>query len=208
MSEKYYGKVNFQSRLRVLVDMDQVLCNFEEHLLAEFQRKHPDKPFIPLTERRGFYARDQYVKLGEDLPDKIRDIYNSPNFFRSLPEIPGACQAVKQMAEMNGVDVFICTSPLVSYQFCLKEKFEWIEEHLGSEWLDKIILTKDKTVVNGHILIDDRPNIKGAVERPIWEQIVFTACHNLHSNLKGKKRLGNWTDGTWRELILDYQKRV
>lgn len=40
-------------------------------------------------------------------------------------------------------------------------QFEWIDKHLGPEWLDKIVLTKDKTMVNGHILIDDRPNIKG-----------------------------------------------
>ena len=40
-------------------------------------------------------------------------------------------------------------------------QFAWIEEHLGEDWLDKIIITKDKTVVNGHVLIDDRPNIKG-----------------------------------------------
>ncbi|XP_005102318.1 5'(3')-deoxyribonucleotidase, cytosolic type isoform X1 [Aplysia californica] len=206
------GKNSFRNhserKLLVLVDMDQVLCDFEMRLLQEFQSRHPNDPFIPLEERRTFYARDQYAKIRADLADNIRDIYNSEGFFRDLPEIPGACDAMKELKEMEGVDVFICSSPLTSYEFCLKEKFQWIEEHLGQEWLDKIILTKDKTVANGHVLIDDRPNIKGAIRKPIWEHVVFTACHNVHSDIRGKRRLDNWTDGSWRDLILDLQMRV
>lgn len=32
---------------------------------------------------------------------------------------------------------------------------------MGNDWAGKIILTPDKTLINGHLLIDDRPNIKG-----------------------------------------------
>lgn len=42
-------------------------------------------------------------------------------------------------------------------------QFRWIEKHLGKHWCDKIIITKDKTMANGHLLIDDKPNISGIV---------------------------------------------
>jgi len=199
--------IHCQRRLRILVDMDMVMCDFEAQLLINFKSKYPNEPFIPLEERRGFYARDQYAKIRPDLADKVRGIYNSKGFLRGLPELPGAVNAVKEMSQMEDIDVFICTAPLNSYKFCLEEKFAWIEEHLGEDWLDKIIITKDKTVVNGHVLIDDRPNIKGAVKKPTWEHVLFSACHNRDVNPKGK-RLDNWTDGSWRDLVLDFRKKI
>ena len=57
-----FGKQQLQPRLRILVDMDMVLCDFEHQLLKDYKIKHPNEPFIPLEDRRGFYARDQYVK--------------------------------------------------------------------------------------------------------------------------------------------------
>ena len=34
---------------------------------------------------------------------------------------------------------------------CVREKYEWVEEHLGFELTKQIILTRDKTVVSGKI---------------------------------------------------------
>lgn len=52
--------------LRVLVDMDGVLCDFEGHFLKVFREKHPDLPFIPLENRNTFYLADQYSLLDPD----------------------------------------------------------------------------------------------------------------------------------------------
>ena len=43
---------------------------------------------------------------------------------------------------------------------------------------------------------------------PMWEHIVFSACHNVKTDLKGKRRLDNWTDGSWRDIIEDFKKRI
>ena len=59
--------IHCQRRLRILVDMDMVMCDFEAQLLINFKSKYPNEPFIPLEERRGFYARDQYAKIRPDL---------------------------------------------------------------------------------------------------------------------------------------------
>ncbi|XP_052817969.1 5'(3')-deoxyribonucleotidase, mitochondrial-like [Mya arenaria] len=196
-----------QVNLRALIDMDGVLCDFEAYFLEKFKEKYPDEPFIAVEDRDGFYIRDQYEKLKPGLNDKCSSIWNAKAFFLNIPVIPGAVEAAKEMQEIEGVDVFICTSPVKAYKHCLKEKYQWVEKHMGKQWLDRILLVKDKTMVNGHLLIDDRPGISGLNPYPSWDHILFTQSHN--SRMKnGQRRLENWTDGSWKDLIDEYKKRV
>ncbi len=84
-------------------------------------------------------------------------------------------------------DVFICTSPIKHYKHCPYEKvsrfsvsqhlfcslnkllpflflfaqYAWVEKHLGYDFLEQVILTRDKTLIAGDILIDDKPDILG-----------------------------------------------
>lgn len=40
-------------------------------------------------------------------------------------------------------------------------QYAWVEKHLGPDFLDQVVLTRDKTVVSADLLIDDRPDITG-----------------------------------------------
>ncbi|XP_061191131.1 5'(3')-deoxyribonucleotidase, mitochondrial-like [Saccostrea echinata] len=197
-----------QKKLLVLVDLDGVMADFEGHFLTKWKQKYPDEPFVALEDRRTFYLADQYETLKEGLKPMVKSVYESKGFFRDLPPIAGACSAVKEMNEMDGVEVFICSSPLFFYKYSAKEKFAWVEHYLGKNWINKIILTRDKTIVSGHVLIDDNVKIKGAVDPPSWEHIVFTAYYNKDMNLRGRRRLDNWTDGSWKDLILDFKRKL
>lgn len=53
--------------LRVLVDMDGVLADFEGAVLRGFRAQFPAEPRVELAERRGFSVREQYRSLREDL---------------------------------------------------------------------------------------------------------------------------------------------
>lgn len=53
--------------LRVLVDMDGVLADFEGGFLKKFRARYPDKPYIALEDRRGFWVSEQYGRLGPEL---------------------------------------------------------------------------------------------------------------------------------------------
>lgn len=40
-------------------------------------------------------------------------------------------------------------------------QYRWVEKHLGPQFVERIILTRDKTVVLGDLLIDDKDTIQG-----------------------------------------------
>lgn len=42
-----------------------------------------------------------------------------------------------------------------------------MEKHLGHEFLEQVILTRDKTLITGDILIDDKPDILGKELMPL-----------------------------------------
>lgn len=66
------GNMSFSSssagkKLRVLVDMDGVLADFEGGFLKKFRARYPDDPYINLDDRRGFWVSAQYGQLRSDL---------------------------------------------------------------------------------------------------------------------------------------------
>ncbi|XP_078228696.1 5'(3')-deoxyribonucleotidase, mitochondrial isoform X8 [Callithrix jacchus] len=224
--------------LRVLVDMDGVLADFEGGFLRKFRARFPDQPFIALEDRRGFWVSEQYGRLRPGLSEKAISIWESKNFFFELEPLPGAVEAVKQMANLQNTDVFICTSPIKMFKYCPYEKrwslamlpklvlnswtqaillpqppkvlrlqYAWVEKHLGPDFLEQIVLTRDKTVVSADLLIDDRPDITGkwpaagAEPTPSWEHVLFTACHNRHLQLQPPhRRLHSWADD-WKAIL-------
>ncbi|XP_036921786.1 5'(3')-deoxyribonucleotidase, cytosolic type [Sturnira hondurensis] len=187
--------------VRVLVDMDGVLADFEAGLLRAFCRRFPGEPHVPLAERRGFFAGEQYGALRPDLADKVASVYEAPGFFLDLEPIPGAVEAMQQMNALKDTEVFICTSPLLKFDHCVGEKYHWVERHLGPQFVERIIMTRDKTVVLGDLLIDDKDTIQGQEETPSWEHILFTCYHNQHLALPPtRRRLLSWSDN-WREII-------
>src|SRR3989338_7837741 len=157
----------------ILVDMDGVVADFEKGFLEQWKKIHPDKQGIPLEQRTTFYPRDQYpTKLAED-------IVLTQGFYRYLPSIDGSINALKQLEKRH--DIFICTSPRNRSKYCVSEKYEWIEQNLGREWIPRTILSKDKTLIYGDFLIDDKESIKGCIEKPRWQHILYKQPYNTGS---------------------------
>lgn len=175
----------------VLLDMDGVIADLEKNFLLRWRQKYPDEIYIPLEQRNTYYIVDQYPR---EYSDAIRKIFAEPGFFLSLEPIEGSIQAIKELCEI-GVDMFICTTPLDEYKNCVLEKYEWIDKYLGFTWTTKLVLTTDKTIIKGDILIDDRPVIKG-VEVPTWEHIIYDLPKNRSE--KNKRRL-SWKN--WKNII-------
>lgn len=112
----------------VFVDMDDVLANYKK-AHKEKQEKQPWNK----------YPQSNY------------------GFFRNLEMIEGAKEGMDFLCAAPEFDVWILTRPSVWNPLCYTEKRVWVEENLGMELCHKLILAPDKTMLKGHVLIDDHP---------------------------------------------------
>lgn len=181
--------------MHLLIDMDGVIADFEGGVLHELLKKHPQVPVIAREDRRTFYVKDQY---SAEIQPLIEAICTAPGFYDSLAPIDGALNALAELVSA-GFQVHICTTPLQSSKTCIAEKVEWIRTHLGESWLQKLIITSDKTLIKGDFLIDDRPHIQGSMAAS-WEHILYTQPYN--QELPERKRL-IWQN--WREVLPSHQ---
>ena len=181
----------------ILVDMDGVLADFERGFQQKWKTQYPERRVIPLEERTTFHIEDQYPK---EIQEDAKKITQSQNFFLELEPIKGGIEALSELALADNT-IFICTSPISVYQHCVPEKYAWIDKHLGKDWVKKLIVTKDKTMVKGDILIYDRPTITGA-KNPEWEHILYDQPYNKTQT--GKRRI------TWQnyQSILECEKNI
>lgn len=174
------------SKPLILVDMDEVVANWNGMFETRLKSMLPHIEYIPHHQITSFYAEASYP------PEHRNDIMimmNSPGFYRELEPIEGAIDGVKELAKRY--DVMFCSAPLLSHETCASEKLAWIGEHFGLDWTHRLILTSDKTMVRGDILIDDKEDIKGLVE-PTWQQVVFDAPYNQNS--ASPLRVYTWDD--------------
>ena len=155
----------------VLVDMDNVIVDFSKQFHSVWKMTHPDKKMAH-PDTWNLFELERMYPLWEK---EIEDLMHLEGFFLNMKPINGAIEGIKRISEYY--DTFICTSPMLS-EHCIKEKIQWIQEHLGNEWLKKLIVTKDKTVIYGYYLIDDKPVVTGSLSVPNWEHIIFTQPYN------------------------------
>lgn len=170
----------------ILVDQDGVLANLSEQFISDWTKEYPELPYIKHEDRKMFYMTDEYPKKYKVM---IREIMHRKHFFRKLKPIPGALEALNKLKDL-GHDVYICSAPFTKSRYCASEKHEWVKQHLGKDWERKLILTKDKTLIHGDYLIDDKPSVEGVI-KPSWTHIVFNQPYNTNS--KSKYRI-DWDD--------------
>src|SRR3989344_3001264 len=175
----------------ILIDQDGPLADFQGGFLEKWQARFPKEFFVPIHKRKNFYVRDDYP---EDLRDKVETIYCEPGFFLNLQPVKGSIEAINVMLEL-GHDVRICTSPLSRYENCVLEKYQWVEKHLGGDFTKRIVLSKDKTIVRGKLLIDDKPAIEGG-ETAEWEHILYDCPYNQEV---GNNRRLTWVN--WKNVL-------
>lgn len=176
--------------MNILIDLDNVLADFEKSFYEKWESRFPERKVIKPENRNTFYIYKQYP---DEYRDDISSIYNEKGFIENLPVIEGAIEAVNKMDK--GHNLFICTSPLSNNLYSASEKMIWVNKYLGKSFSRRTIITKDKTQIKGDILIDDRPEIEGKFN-PSWKHVLFDKTYNR--NIKDKPRM-NW--GNWEKVL-------
>lgn len=199
---KFESKFSMQSMVRtfqsiiaevapprtVLVDMDGCLVDWDRGFSAAWANRSA-------INRKASYAMESCVP--PELKEEACAVFHEQGFFAGLPPMEGGLRALNEMRDA-GLNVLLCTAPVLTSRYCAAEKFGWVENHLGPDWLARIVLTTDKTVVKGDVLIDDKPRISGSQTEPEWQQIIFDAPYNADTS--HSLRLSRWAD--WRGALV------
>ncbi len=174
--------------------MDGTMCHFTRRLLA-LAHVRLGAPLLREEDCTHFNTEREFEPHFRDAVAKLSD---EPDFFESLEPVEGVLEALEEM-ESLGAKVFICTAPKKFYHnpYCAGNKHRWVMNHLGKKWTERVILTRDKTLVHGDVLIDDKPEIEGAMEMPSWKHVYFDQPYN-RGNLQ-RPRITNWKN--WKEEL-------
>ena len=144
----------------IYVDMDGVLADFES-------------------------AKNDLDELHLNAYDGRADLI--PNFFKDLPLIPGAKEAMKVLDEH--FDVYILSTPPWGNPDAWGHKRLWIGKHFPYLW-KKVILSHNKGLMKGEYLIDDS-DYRGQ------KDFVNSKGEKAHIHF-GQPGLENW------EKVMDY----
>lgn len=159
----------------LLVDMDDVIADWSGRFDEEL-----DSLGAPLAIPRkpGRTRFDLHHGLDAEHSAIIDRLLTLPGFYAALKPIEGALEAVDRLAGKH--EVLLVSTPWAGHLTCANEKAEWVRKHLGAEWERRMVLTHDKTLVRGDVLIDDRSSILGRVE-PGWTRVVFDQPWNAET---------------------------
>lgn len=183
--------------MRVLVDMDGVIADWGHAYGESLDRFGDEAAAIP----RHKDQRQFDLTAGRTDREKalIGAVMVEPGFYSRIKPIDGAEAALKAMVD-DGHDVRIVTSPWISNPTCASDKLNWVVRHYGHLWGPRVIITADKTLVRGDILIDDKPEIHGE-EEPTWEHVLFDQPYNREAK---RRRLHDWAEDSWRDILKGY----
>lgn len=154
----------------ILVDMDNTIANWDATL-----KSYMDSNKLPWIDPNAW----DVTKRGYDhiTFSQIKQVINGPEFYASLQVSDGAVETLNNLHRI-GFDVKLCTSPPEENPHAIYEKRDWVHTYLGKGWVDSIIFAHDKTIVNGKVLIDDKPCVYGIKFDPEWKHVLFDQPYN------------------------------
>jgi 5'-nucleotidase len=183
----------------VLIDMDNTLAQFDLEFGKRWAAAYP-KGSLDLIAHRKHFELEQNFPDDPAAEEAAIKVMSEPGLFIAFEPAEGCVKAVKEMVDA-GLSVFFCSAPLpFQYESCVAEKYAWVRHHFGEEFLSKIIITRDKTVIKGNVLIDDKPRVSGVCAKPEWTHIIYTQSYN--KNVTGVPRFTKWAN--WRESLAPF----
>lgn len=189
----------------VLIDMDNTLVDYDKEFGKRMKQRSAGKTSEDidaiLQTRQQFEVEKNFPA---DLQTLVKGVMNQQDFFHVLQPFPGAIKALREMDDA-GLHVKLCTSPsLFQYESSARCKYAWVRQWLGEDWMSRLVITRDKTVVRGRVLIDDKPVIRGACVNPEWAHVVYTMPYN--ATIDDRPRISDWSN--WRSVLAPFFEQL
>jgi len=163
----------------IAIDMDGVIADVEQIFLTRYHQEYGE-----LFTKADLQGKSEATAFPE--PGAARKFVTAPGFFRDIPVMAGAVDAVQKL--METYEVYI-VSAAMEFPLSLPEKLEWLSTHFPFVHWRNIIFCGDKSIINTDYMIDDHlknlDNFKG-------KTIMFHAFHNVGYN--HHVRANNWDE--------------
>jgi 5'-nucleotidase len=166
---------------RIAIDMDEVLADTAAHQLAWYERD-----FGPGPSAETLHGTQLWKVVPVEHRPRIKEHINDPTFFRDIPLMAGAVEAVVTLSERY--EIFVASAAM-EHPVSFNAKFEWLGEHLPMIPPARCIFCGDKSVLGTEYLIDDSPY---QLVKFRGEPIMFSAAHNAHETRF--RRVHDWAD--------------
>lgn len=172
--------------IKIAVDQDQVLADLLEEWLNRYNNDYNDNL---KKEDIIHWNWSDIVKL--ECGNKIYDYLDDTDMFENLKVIDDSVEVVKELS--NGYEIFIVTAPWNVDN--IKPKYKWLQKHFPFVDEKNYVFTRNKSIINADILIDDKPeNLLGFK----GFRILFDAPHNKTETRLN--RVNNWLE--IKEILL------
>ena len=192
-------------QLTLLFDMDGVITDLPTKWVRRYNELYDDD-----------LARDDFVaewggfneRIKPEAKDKVYDILKEPCFFDDLSEMPGAIGGFENFCADDRYDCYIVTA-FSGHPEIAHGKLIWVTQNLPFFDSERMVLTKQKHLIDGNVLIDDSvQNLEKWVQAQFsrngsavigggCDAIAFAAPHNdgcVATNPLINARVASWDE--------------
>lgn len=178
----------------ILLDMDDVLAKFDQHLLDLYNAKYSDN-LSP--EDMHDWDMSKYVK--KECGQGIYDLMRTPGFFRQLEVKDHAVEVVTRLIEKKFNILIVSDAPKGYGHDDYKknhihanpadDKRDWLAAHFPMIPQSNIFLGSQKFYIRGDVLIDDKPDTFLKFQQLGLECFLMDRPYNRH--IQTEKRVKN-----------------
>lgn len=163
----------------IALDMDNVIADVESHYINWYE-----KEFGIRISKESLLGKRETEAFPD--PDAIWRFLFTPGFFRTVPVMEGAKEAIEIL--MKDFEIYI-VSAAMEFPQSLPEKLDWLKEHFPAIGWQHIVFCGNKGIMNTDFMIDDHiKNLDHFTGKPI----LFTASHNV--NVSHHFRVNTWPE--------------
>lgn len=175
-----------QQRMLVWIDCDGPLADILQPTLRVVNT-HREAKDLPLLRKADVTDWDLFTCLNLSLIEELAvdQLWGEKGFCTRLPVVQGAKEALEELQTF--CDVRIATTLHPDSPTWARDRLDWLREHFSIE-PEKVVFLQDKSVLQGDLLIDDKPAHIEAANIP-------ALLYKMPYSPQGKKA------HTWPELV-------
>jgi len=187
------------TKIRICVDMDDVLADLMPEWVKLYRLKTNDKRELNITE----------WEIHKSLPampkNEVYDLLNEEGLFLNCKPIEGAINGLTKVISDDRFKLIILTSAASKYAF--SEKLKWMKNYFGSGILPHVFASsssKSKNMLSDcyDVIIDDSGHVMKSLEDSDVVKILFDRPHNKEL----PEDLYDYRVYSWPEIIDKLEK--